>query len=116
MVGTPAGAHTARFVAGLVRRWRRHGHPLRGRPTRQLEGRRPVQTRPGRLVIADPAGIRGFQPGFNEERQFCQSPDLVGDGVRTAALYQTHMTGPAIEWHRPGVTSRIEDSRSLRAV
>jgi transposase InsO family protein len=29
MVGTPTGAHTARFVAGLVRHWRRHGYRLR---------------------------------------------------------------------------------------
>jgi transposase InsO family protein len=29
MVGTPTGAHTGRFVAGLVRHWRRHGYPLR---------------------------------------------------------------------------------------
>ncbi len=29
MVGTPTGAHTARFVADLVRHWRRHGHTLR---------------------------------------------------------------------------------------
>jgi transposase InsO family protein len=29
MVGTPTGAHTARFVADLVRHWRRHGYALR---------------------------------------------------------------------------------------
>ena len=29
IAGTPTGAHTARFVAGLVRHWRRHGYPLR---------------------------------------------------------------------------------------
>jgi transposase InsO family protein len=29
MVGTPTGAHTARFVADLVRHWRRHGYQLR---------------------------------------------------------------------------------------
>jgi transposase InsO family protein len=28
MVGAPTGAHTARFVADLVRHWRRHGHTL----------------------------------------------------------------------------------------
>jgi hypothetical protein len=29
MVGTPTGTHTARFVADLVRQWRRHGYTLR---------------------------------------------------------------------------------------
>jgi transposase InsO family protein len=29
MVGTPTGADTARFVAHLVRHWRRHGYRLR---------------------------------------------------------------------------------------
>jgi len=29
MVGTPTGAHTARFVADVIRHWRRHGYPLR---------------------------------------------------------------------------------------